>query len=145
MALQGLAQDLRLRGISAPVRLRKAQELLKLTELDRAQSCLAKKVCTGFRKARRGSGIRPTGAFFTCREDFLAMSMHKILGGWEPAGSCSGKLRALRYTPYALLHCVKRYTDVRMPLPKPDYPRKPMHNRSIQVHSFEREDGLMGP
>ena len=29
-----------------------------------------------------------------------------------------------------------------MPLPKPDYPRKPMHNRSIQVHSFEREDGL---
>ena len=29
-----------------------------------------------------------------------------------------------------------------MPLPLPAYPRKPMHNRSIQVHSFEREDGL---
>jgi len=29
-----------------------------------------------------------------------------------------------------------------MPLPLPVYPRKPMHNRSIQVHSFEREDGL---
>ena len=30
----------------------------------------------------------------------------------------------------------------RMPLPAPACPRKPMHNRSIQVHSFEREDGL---
>ena len=29
-----------------------------------------------------------------------------------------------------------------MPLPAPTSPRKPMHNRSIQVHSFEREDGL---
>ncbi len=29
-----------------------------------------------------------------------------------------------------------------MPLPLPAYPRKPLHNRSIQVHSFEREDGL---
>ncbi len=29
-----------------------------------------------------------------------------------------------------------------MPLPAPVSPRKPMHNRSIQVHSFEREDGL---
>ena len=29
-----------------------------------------------------------------------------------------------------------------MPLPAPNRPRKPLHNRSIQVHSFEREDGL---
>ena len=29
-----------------------------------------------------------------------------------------------------------------MPLPQPAVARKPMHNRSIQVHSFEREDGL---
>lgn len=29
-----------------------------------------------------------------------------------------------------------------MPLPAPVCPRKPMHNRLIQVHSFEREDGL---
>ena len=29
-----------------------------------------------------------------------------------------------------------------MPLPLPTYPRKPLHNRSIKVHSFEREDGL---
>jgi hypothetical protein len=29
-----------------------------------------------------------------------------------------------------------------MPLSQPSVPRKPMHNRSIQVHSFEREDGL---
>ncbi|MEI7568117.1 MAG: DUF2889 domain-containing protein [Alcaligenaceae bacterium] len=29
-----------------------------------------------------------------------------------------------------------------MPLPMPAYPRKPLHNRSIKVHSFEREDGL---
>ncbi len=28
-----------------------------------------------------------------------------------------------------------------MPLPEPTCPRKPMHNRSYQVHSFEREDG----
>lgn len=29
-----------------------------------------------------------------------------------------------------------------MPLPAPDYPRSPMHNRYIRAHSFEREDGL---
>lgn len=29
-----------------------------------------------------------------------------------------------------------------MPLPPPDCPRKPMHNRLIRAHSFEREDGL---
>ena len=29
-----------------------------------------------------------------------------------------------------------------MPFPVPTYPRKPLHNRSINVHSFEREDGL---
>ena len=29
-----------------------------------------------------------------------------------------------------------------MPLPEPTCRRKPMHNRSYQVHSFEREDGL---
>ena len=29
-----------------------------------------------------------------------------------------------------------------MPLPAPVLSRKPKHNRSIQVHSFEREDGL---
>ena len=29
-----------------------------------------------------------------------------------------------------------------MPLSQPTVARKPMHNRSIQVHSFEREDGL---
>jgi hypothetical protein len=29
-----------------------------------------------------------------------------------------------------------------MPLPAPTNPRKPIHHRSIQVHSFEREDGL---
>ncbi|AWB32877.1 DUF2889 domain-containing protein [Orrella marina] len=29
-----------------------------------------------------------------------------------------------------------------MPLPAPDYPRSPMHNRYIRAHSFERDDGL---
>lgn len=29
-----------------------------------------------------------------------------------------------------------------MPLSEPSCSRKPMHNRSIQVHSFERDDGL---
>ena len=29
-----------------------------------------------------------------------------------------------------------------MPLSQPTVARKPMHNRSIEVHSFEREDGL---
>lgn len=29
-----------------------------------------------------------------------------------------------------------------MPLPESHIKRKPLHNRSIQVHSFEREDGL---
>ena len=29
-----------------------------------------------------------------------------------------------------------------MPLPPPDCPRKPLHNRTIRAHSYEREDGL---
>lgn len=29
-----------------------------------------------------------------------------------------------------------------MPLPPSDCPRKPMHNRTIRAHSYEREDGL---
>jgi hypothetical protein len=29
-----------------------------------------------------------------------------------------------------------------MPLPAPDCPRKPLHNRIIRAHSFERDDGL---
>ena len=29
-----------------------------------------------------------------------------------------------------------------MPLPTPDYPRTPLHHRTIRAQSFEREDGL---
>lgn len=41
----------------------------------------------------------------------------------------------------AILHSLVPSVDA-MPLPPPDCPRKPMHNRNIRLHSFERDDGL---
>ncbi|MBZ1349055.1 recombination regulator RecX [Alcaligenaceae bacterium LF4-65] len=77
-----IAQDLRLRGISAS-QVAQAQELLKSTELDRARAVWQKKFAQAPKQGEAAEYARQ-GRFLLSR-GFSSDVVHKILGGWEPA------------------------------------------------------------